>query len=159
MLSHLPREIFERLNTRLHNTVKQFDHVNGVFILSTKPGEPAVYSRSIKDFSHVTQIAELCNSLNVSMLIKRLEAKGYHGIDIINFPDFAVGLLKLTDTEILAVLISNHDDITHDISLETILKELRASLFDTSIDRQLRSMPNPKDTAKSKLGGPPKPGS
>ncbi|MDH5402659.1 MAG: hypothetical protein OEZ01_03390 [Candidatus Heimdallarchaeota archaeon] len=147
-LSKLPYAIFDRINNEIKKTIDHISEISGVFVVSTVETQPLIYSKSLYDFESIKTIAEMLQSFNPQYLIKSLQMKGYHGMEHLSYPEFEIYFTKITDTEVLAVLVSSKKEAIKPI-VEKIIMNIKNSLALEDTVRTLSSLPIPQNTLSS----------
>lgn len=152
-LHSLSPEIFKRLTDKMTATINDNELIKGIFILSTQETQPFVYSKSLVDFAHITNIAEMINSFNLKYLLKSLSTKGYHGIEVMDFPDYGIAFLKLSDSDILAVLTTPESTKPKNI-VKQVLEDIQTIFFNGGIDDKLNNLPTPASKKSDQVPSP-----
>jgi hypothetical protein len=152
-LNSLSPEIFKRLTEKMRTTINENELIKGIFILSTQETQPFVYSKSLVDFAPITKIAEMINSFNIKYLLKSLSTKGYHGIEVMDFPGYGIAFLKLSDTDILAVLTAEESTPPKNI-VKQVLEDIESVFFSEAMGSKLDNLPTPAAKKSNSVPGP-----
>lgn len=142
-LKDVPPTIFDQLTKKMNRIITNHDEIKGVFLLSAGKYDPVIYSKNIKNYQKIQEMSELLHSFGIEPLIKDLASRGYHGSSAMTFPEFGLGMIKISDNEIIAVLVGDQPDQYSEDKIKIIIETIKNEVF-PDLETTLKTIPNPR---------------
>lgn len=101
--------------------------MKGAFVISRGIKESQIYSKSIKDFSKITEIADVIATFDHNKFFKSISGPGFKQIDSIRFESYQIYFARITSTHAIFILFADSSILFDDV-IKTIIMNLRKEM-------------------------------
>ena len=77
---------------------QQVFEMKGAFVITKDVTESQIYSKSIKDFSKITEIADVISTFDQNKFFKSVSGPGFKQIDSIRFDSYQIYFARISST-------------------------------------------------------------
>ena len=114
--------------------------MKGAFVITKGVTESQIYSKSIKDFSKITEIADVISTFDQNKFFKSVSGPGFRQIDCIRFDSYQIYFARISNTHAIFILFTDSTKSFNEV-IQTIILNLRREM--TKATMTIRGIPNP----------------
>jgi len=143
-LKDVPITVLDSLTGKLQQQFKEHQLI-GVITCHSQGEEPDIYTRKIQHFQAIRTLADGISTSEITTMVKRLSTTGYHGTETIAHGSTGIGLVKISDDQVLLAITALPDSSLNSTSLTQCLQEHYHSTLQTT----MKTLPVPKISRKN----------
>lgn len=133
-------DIQMQLQTMVTNLLEDLFEIKGAFVVTSGSSETQIYSKSISDFSKISEVADLISTFDQRRFFKTISGPGFTQIDCIKYNSYQIYFARVTNDHSIFILFADSrrsfGDVVHSIG-HNLRQEMK------NITQKISLIPNP----------------